>query len=100
MKTRKNDVCLLYSELDQTKAEQLEHALNFYSIEVWKTQNIKIGNRIVGEIEQALEQAKIIIVLWSNNSVNSGLLKQLASDAKQKKKVLIPALIDNVQIPG
>jgi hypothetical protein len=100
MKTRKNDVCLLYSDLDQTKAEQLEYALNFYSIEVWKTQNIPIGNKRVGETMRVLEQARIIIVLWSNNSVKSGLLKQLASEAKEKKKVLIFVLLDNVQIPG
>jgi hypothetical protein len=65
MKARKNDVCLLYSEVDKTKAEQLEYALNFYSIEVWKTQNIPIGNQIVGETMRVLEQARIIIVLWS-----------------------------------
>ncbi len=33
-------------------------------------------------------------------SVKSALLKQLASEAKETKKVLISVLLDNVQIPG
>lgn len=100
MKARKNDVCLLYSESDQPVAEHLEYCLNYYSIDVWKTQNIPIGNRIVSETTRVLEQAKVVIVLWSNQSVKSALLKRLASDAKRDKKVLIPVLIEDTQIPG
>ena len=100
MKARKNDVCLLYSESDKLIAEKLEYALNFYSIDVWKTQNIPIGNKIVSETTQVLKQAKVIIILWSSTSIKSALLKQLASEYKKEKKVLIPVLIENVQIPG
>lgn len=100
MKARKNDVCLLYSESDQPVADQLEYCLNYYSIDVWKTQNIPIGNRIVAETTRVLEKAKVVIVLWSNQSVKSALLKQLASESKREKKVLIPVLIENIQIPG
>lgn len=100
MKARRNDVCLLYSESDQSVAEQLEYCLNYYSIDVWKTQNIPIGNRIVSETTRVLEKAKVVIVLWSNQSVKSALLKRLASEAKRDKKVLIPVLIEDTQIPG
>ena len=100
MRSRNSDVCLLYSELDEHIANLLEDALRYYSIDVWKTQNIAIGNKIISETTQVLEKAKFIIVLWSSNSVKSALLKELASQAKQAKKVLIPVLIEKVKIPS
>ncbi|MBD6614557.1 toll/interleukin-1 receptor domain-containing protein [Komarekiella sp. 'clone 1'] len=100
MNPRNSEVCLLYSESDKAIANLLEDALNYYSIDIWKTQNISIGSKIISETVQVLEKAKFVIVLWSNNSIKSALLKDLASEAKRNKKVLIPVLIQGVRIPG
>lgn len=97
---RKNEVCLLYSTEDKAVASKLENALNYYSIDIWNTQNIAIGNQIVAETEKTLKQAKFIIVLWSNKSVNSAFIKELASNAKEQRKKLIPVLIENVNVPS
>jgi hypothetical protein len=93
MGSRKDDVCFLYSEVDKDTAKQLEDALSFYSIEVWKNENIAIGEKIVKETERVLGRAKIVIVLWSKSSIKSAFLKNLASRAKEEKKIVIPVLI-------
>lgn len=100
MKVQNSEVCLLYSESDQAIAGLLENALNYYSIDIWKAQNISIGGKIISETTKVLQKAKFIIVLWSKTSIKSALLKDLASEAKRNKKVLIPVLIENVNIPG
>ncbi|MBA3924108.1 MAG: TIR domain-containing protein, partial [Nostocaceae cyanobacterium] len=100
MKTHNSEVCLLYSESDKAIAGLLENALNYYSIDIWKAQNISIGGKIISETTKVLEKAKFIIVLWSQTSIKSALLKDLASEAKRNKKVLIPVLIESVNIPS
>lgn len=100
MSVRQSEVCLLYSESDKAIANLLEEALNYYSINVWQTRNISIGSKIINETIEVLDKAKFVIVLWSNNSVKSALLKDLASEAKKNQKVLIPVLIENIKIPG
>ncbi|MCV3214137.1 toll/interleukin-1 receptor domain-containing protein [Plectonema radiosum NIES-515] len=100
MKVHNSEVCLLYSESDKAIAGKLENALSYYSIDIWKAQNISIGAKIISETTKVLEKAKFIIVLWSNTSIKSALLKDRASEAKRNKKVLIHVLIENVKIPG
>lgn len=100
MKTSSSEVCMLFSESDKAVAEQVESALNYYSIDIWKPQNILIGSKIINETTKVLEKAKFVIVLWSKNSVRSALLTNLATEAKRNKKVLIPVLVDNIEIPG
>ncbi len=100
MKVHNSEVCLLYSESDKAIAGLLENALNYYSIDIWKAQNISIGGKIISETTNVLQKAKFIIVLWSKSSIKSALLKDLALEAKRSKKVLIPVLIESVNIPG
>jgi hypothetical protein len=100
MNARQNEVCLLYSESDKAIASLLEDALNYYSINVWQAQNISIGSKIINQTTEMLDKAKFVIVLWSNNSVKSALLKSLALEAKKNNKILIPVLIENIKVPG
>jgi formylglycine-generating enzyme required for sulfatase activity len=48
-------------------------------------------------IEQALDAAQCVIVLWSKSSVGSDWVIEEATEGK--RKVLLPALIDDVEIP-
>ena len=49
-------------------------------------------------IEEALANAKCVIVLWSRESVQSEWVKAEASEAA-KRRVLVPILADDVRIP-
>src|SRR5262249_46783184 len=49
-------------------------------------------------IEQALETARCVIVLWSKASVSSNWVKDEAHEGA-KRRILVPVLIDEVQIP-
>jgi hypothetical protein len=92
-------VCLIHHESDKDIAESLEYALKRYRISVWRTDQIEIGRNTDDEIKRAINSAKIVIVLWSNNSVNSHLLQEQAGIA-DKRKALIPILTDNVKSPN
>jgi hypothetical protein len=94
-----NKVCIIHYESDKNIAENLEYALNKYGISVWREDQIELGSRTSEEINKAIDSARIVIVLWSTNSVKSALLKEQAERAK-KRTALIPVLIDNVKLPS
>ncbi len=99
MTTPNSNVCLLYSESERVIANKIEEALKYYSIDIWHPQNIEIGAQIFIETKKAIEKAKIILVLWSINSVQDALLIDLATEAKKAKKVIIHVLIERVKVP-
>ena len=49
-------------------------------------------------IEEALDTAKCVIVLWSRESVSSDWVKNEAREGA-RRHILVPILIDNVKIP-
>ncbi|WP_392477563.1 toll/interleukin-1 receptor domain-containing protein [Nostoc sp. C110] len=100
MNARNPEVCLLSSEADKAIANLLTDALNYYSIDIWQPKDISIGSKTISETRTALDKAKFVIVLLSNNFVKSSLFIELAVDAKRNNKVLIPVLIENIRIPG
>ena len=49
-------------------------------------------------IEKAIDSAKCMVVLWSNTSVATDWVKTEAAEGA-RRKILIPTLIDEVNIP-
>ena len=49
-------------------------------------------------IEEALDSAQCVVVLWSHASVASSWVKTEAAEA-MRRKILVPALIEDVKIP-
>lgn len=92
-----SDIFLLHSDFDKDVALQLENVLMDYGISVSREQNLFLENRDL-QIEEILEVAKFVVVLWSSRSVESPLIKNLASEAK-RKNILIQALIASVEAP-
>jgi|SRR6516164_149019 hypothetical protein len=56
------------------------------------------GKSFDAVLEQALDAAKCVVVLWSSSSVTSDWVKVEASEAA-RRRILTPALIANVTIP-
>src|SRR6516162_6396510 len=66
---------------------------------VWWDRKIPPGKTFDEVIEQALESANCVIVLWSNESVRSGWVKAEAAEGKSRG-ILIPVKIeDDIRIP-
>ena len=65
---------------------------------MWWDRQINVGQTWVQAIEDQLSNARCVVVLWSENSVESDWVIEKAAYAKELGK-LIPVMIDNVQPP-
>src|SRR5262245_39095743 len=92
------DIFISYARPDRTRAERLAQVLGEHGWSVWWDRNIPPGKPFDEVIEEALADAKCVIVLWSNESVKSEWVKAEASDAA-RRRILVPILADDVRIP-
>ncbi len=93
-----SDIFISYASADREKAKMLAGALEQKGWLVWWDRDIPPGKSFDEVIEEALDATKCIIVLWSQESVNSDWVKDEAEEGK-KRNILIPVLIENVKIP-
>lgn len=93
-----SDIFISYSHSDISKAQMLAKALAQQGWTVWWDPQIQPGNTFDKTIEKALDKAKCVIVLWSNDSVTSDWVKTEAAEGKDRK-ILVPVLIDDIKIP-
>ena len=92
------DVFISYARADRARAERLAHVLGEHGWSVWWDRYIPPGKTFDEIIEEALADAKSVIVLWSHDSVRSEWVKAEASDAA-RRRILVPILADEVKIP-
>jgi hypothetical protein len=93
-----SDIFISYASADRERARQLSAALDRRGWSTWWDRTIPPGKEYDEVIEEALESAKCVIVLWSQASVASSWVKTEAAEA-MRRKILVPALIDDVKIP-
>lgn len=65
---------------------------------VWWDRNIPPGRTFDQVIEEAIDTAKCLLVLWSKESVASEWVKTEAAEGA-RRRILGPVLIDEVAIP-
>lgn len=92
------DIFMSYASDDRSRAEPIAKALEEQGWSVWWDRKIPPGKTFSQVIEEAINAAKCIIVLWSNESVKSDWVQNEAAEGA-RRKILVPALIDIVQIP-
>ena len=73
-------------------------ALTAQGWSVWWDRVIPPGKQFDEVIEEALDDAHCIVVLWSKSSVTSSWVKTECGEA-MRRKVLVPILIEDVKIP-
>ena len=91
-------VFLSYDRKDAAKAAQIAQALERAGHSVWWDMHIKGGAEYGKVIEQALEAADAVVVLWSSRSVESAWVRDEAA-AGRDRGCLIPVLIEPVNPP-
>jgi TIR domain len=93
-----SDIFISHSSADRPRVSALVDALRGQGWSIWWSPTILPGEIWNRKIEKELVEAKCVIVLWSKNSIQSDWVGTEAEEAK-KRKILVPALIDDVAIP-
>jgi TIR domain len=93
-----SDLFVSYASADRERVAPLVQRLEQLGFSVWWDRDIAHGQNYHRVIEQALDQAKCAIVVWSRDSVNSEWVVNEASSAR-KRNALVPVLIDTVEAP-
>jgi hypothetical protein len=92
------DVFISYSHSDIGAAQILAELLEANGLSVWWDRRLAPGDKFHALIEQKLEMAKAVVVLWSSASVKSDWVLGEAQTAHDAKK-LIPVRIDECKLP-
>ena len=92
------DLFISYSQKDLATVKTLTALLQKVGWSVWFDQNIRAGTSFDRVIEQALQDARAVIVAWSHNSVNSDWVRAEAAYAQESAK-LFPVRLDDAPLP-
>lgn len=92
------DIFISYARADKQQATLLAEKLIEQGWSVWWDREIPPGKSFDETIENALNSAKCIIVLWSQNSTSSRWVKTEAAEGAERG-ILVPVLIDKANIP-
>jgi hypothetical protein len=93
-----SEIFISYASEDRLRAKIIAEALEHQGYSVWWDVVIPPGKTFDEVIKEELDSTKCIIVLWSRKSVLSNWVKEESSEGV-KRKILIPVLIDDVEIP-
>lgn len=93
-----SDIFLSYKSEDKEKAQMIAEALESKRYSVWWDRIIPPGRRFHEIIEEELEKAKCVVVLWSEKSIKASWVITEASEG-DRREILVPVLIEDVQPP-
>jgi len=94
-----HEIFLSYSRRDSSIVHALTTALSEKGLSVWIDRSgIEEGDAYDTQIEDAIASTRVVIVVWSKNSVRSQWVRAEAAYALNKHK-LLPISIDNCEPP-
>lgn len=91
-------VFLSYARGDVARVRPLAQALESAGHSVWWDQHIAGGQQFAEEIEQALESADAVVVVWTDSSCRSSWVRDEAASARDRGR-LIPICLDGCTPP-
>ena len=91
-------IFLSYARDDVDAAKHLAEGISRAGHDVWWDRNLHGGSRFDTEIDQALESAEAVVVLWSEASVGSAWVKDEAGEGRDSGR-LVPVAIGSVKPP-
>jgi DNA-binding response OmpR family regulator len=92
------DLFISYSQKDLAAIKSLATILQQDGWSLWFDQKLRAGATFDRVIEQALTDARAVIVAWSKNSVNSDWVRAEAAFALESAK-LFPVRLDDTPLP-
>jgi len=94
----RSTIFLSYAHADKARAQRIAIALEKSGYIVWWDQLIEGGSRFARSIDEALEKADAVVVLWSRNSIESDWVRDEASHARDRQR-LVPVSLDGSHPP-
>lgn len=92
------DIFISYSHADREAATPIAAALGKAGLAVWWDRHLVGGVRYSAETERALNEARVIIVIWSAAAARSMWVADEAAVGRDKGN-LVPISIDGAQAP-
>jgi beta-lactam-binding protein with PASTA domain len=92
------NIFLSYAREDSVKARIIAQALSAREWTVWWDRTIPPGKTFDDVIEDALDRAACVVVLWSKASVASHWVRAEAAEGA-RRGILVPALLEATKIP-
>jgi TIR domain len=92
------DVFISYAREDTACAETLADLLSQQELVVWWDRSLTPGSQYDEVIEKALEQARCVVVIWSESAVQSDWVRAEANEGANRG-VLVPLRIDDARMP-
>lgn len=96
--SKKHDIFLSYASLDRNRVMPLVNELENQGWSVWWDLHIPGGKTYDEYIEENLKLSKIIVVVWSRNSIQSRWVRSEATEGL-KSESLVPVKIDPIEPP-
>jgi len=93
-----SDIFVSYASGDRTRVVPVVQLLEQQGWTVWWDRTILPGKNFDEVIEQALDEARCVVAVWSKESVTSQWVKSEAAEGA-RRNVLVPVLLDPVRIP-
>ena len=95
---RYRQVFISYQRLDAKTALRVRQALQSLGLPVWWDEQLQLGGKWSEQIDEALDRAAAVLVLWSPSAIESDWVKHEASIAKAQGR-LAQARISDCGIP-
>jgi hypothetical protein len=92
------DIFLSYNREDQAVARRFAEAFEREGLNVWWDVTLRSGEAYDKVTEQALRDARAVVVLWSKKSVESRWVRAEATLA-DRNRTLVPAMIEPCERP-
>jgi hypothetical protein len=92
------DIVLSYASEDRPTAKALADAFHDRGFSVFWDRKIPVGRSFEEVIEQAIDESRCVVVIWSRNAAASEWVRNEAEEGK-RRKILQPVLIDDAKLP-
>lgn len=91
-------IFLSYAREDVDSAKQLAESIGRAGHEVWWDRHIHGGSRFTTEIDRALKDADVIVVMWTDASVESAWVQDEAAEGRDTER-LVPVSLNGCRPP-
>lgn len=104
-RTAKPDIFISHSSKDKNKALHLAKILNYCAIDIWLDDwELEVGQSLMDEISKAMEDARYIAILITENYNQSvwtktEYKKALSREQKEQRTVMLPLIVGEAIIP-